>query len=104
MRRFHATRTPSPPTQLAFAHRDTPAYNAKARDDRYPAASSPWYQRSDAHTREEAAMAKIRVYTTPTSGRHCGDGAKRKPDQGHCHTPGDRPGWGAWPQQRQHSS
>ena len=24
------------------------------------------YQRSDVHTREEAAMAKIRVYTTPT--------------------------------------
>ncbi len=25
-----------------------------------------WYWKSDVHTREEAAMAKIRVYTTPT--------------------------------------
>ena len=25
-----------------------------------------WYRRSDVHTREEAVMAKIRVYTTPT--------------------------------------
>ena len=25
-----------------------------------------WYQKSDVHTLEEAPMAKIRVYTTPT--------------------------------------
>ena len=42
------------------------AYNPKARDDRYSAASSLGIRSPDVRTREEAPMAKIRVYTTPT--------------------------------------